>query len=52
MAPRILIFSIAIGAEPSFQLKFIAVPTFFGQIYSLLNGVYGQGRIKSVENIL
>ena len=38
MAPRILIFSIAIGADNSFYVKSIATyaPTFFGYIISVL----------------
>ena len=38
MAPRILIFLIAIGADNSFYVKFIAtyVPTFFEYIISVL----------------
>ena len=37
-APRILIFSIAMGADNSFYVKFIATyaPTFFGYIISVL----------------
>ena len=38
MAPRILIFSIAMDADNSFYVKFIATyaPTFFGYIISVL----------------
>ena len=38
MAPRILIFSIAIGADNSIYVKSIATyaPTFFGYIISVL----------------
>ena len=38
MAPRILIFSIAMGADNSFYVKSIATyaPTFFGYIISVL----------------
>ena len=41
MAPKILIFSIAIGADYSFYVKFIAtrVPTFWGHIISVLVSV-------------
>ena len=40
-APRILIFSIAMGAEYLSYVKFIAteVPTFFGNIISVLTSV-------------
>ena len=40
-APRILIFSIAMGADYSFYLKFITTrgPTFFGYIISVLTSV-------------
>ena len=40
-APRILIFSIALGADYSFYMKFIATraPTFFGYIISVLASV-------------
>ena len=40
-APRILIFSIAMGAGYSFYVKFIATwaPTFFGYIISVLASV-------------
>ena len=42
MAPRILIFSIAMGADNSFYVKFIATfaPTFFRYIISVLAIVY------------
>ena len=42
MAPRILIFSIAMGTEHLSYVKFIAteVPTFFGNIISALTSVY------------
>ena len=38
MAPRILIFSIAMDVDNSFYVKFIATeaPTFFGYIISVL----------------
>ena len=41
MAHRIMIFSIAMGAEYSSDVKFIAteVPTFFWYIISVLAGV-------------
>ena len=41
-APRILIFSIAMDPDNSLYVKFIAtyVPTFFGCIISVLDGVY------------
>ena len=41
MAPRILIFSIAMGFDYSFYVKFIATwaPTFFGYIISVLVNV-------------
>ena len=41
MAPRILIFSIAMGANYSFYVKFIATfaLTFFGYIISVLANV-------------
>ena len=41
MAPRILIFSIAMGADYSFYVKFIATgaPTFFGHTISVLASV-------------
>ena len=44
MAPRILIFSIAMGADKLFYLKIIAtnVLTFFGYIISVLAIVLGQ----------
>ena len=40
-APRILIFSITMGADYSFYVKFIATraPTFFGYIISVLASV-------------
>ena len=40
-APRILIFSIAMDADYSFYMKFIATraPTFFGYIISVLANV-------------
>ena len=42
-APRNLIFSIAMGAEYLFYVKFIATraPTFFGYIISVLTNVQG-----------
>ena len=42
-APRILIFSIAMDADNSFYVKFIATeaPTFFGYIISVLASVCG-----------
>ena len=42
-APRILIFSIAMGARPSFQLKSIAIlaPAFFMHKKSFIATVYG-----------
>ena len=41
MASRILIFSIAMDADNSFDVKFIATeaPTFFGYIISVLDMV-------------
>ena len=41
IAPRILILSIAMGADYSFYVKFIATraPTFFGYIISVLTNV-------------
>ena len=48
MAPRILIFSIAMGADYSFYVKFIATeaPTFFGYIISVLAMVAGRPFFK------
>ena len=48
MAPRILIFSIAMGAEYLSYVKFIAtrVPTFFGYIISVLASVPIEYRSK------
>jgi hypothetical protein len=42
MAPRILIFSIAMNADSSFYVKFITTeaPTFFGYIISVLAMVF------------
>ena len=53
MAPRILTFSIAMGAEYSSYMKFIATeaPTFFGYIISVLasvNGVIGWKKYADV----
>ena len=56
-APRILIFSIAMGADYLFCVKFIATrgPTFFGYIISALasvRGVGGQKKTKSCQRSL
>ena len=44
MAPGILIFSIAMGADHSFFVKFIAIraPTFYGYIISVLVSVFSK----------
>ena len=48
MAPRILIFSIAMGADCSFYVKSIATyaPAFFGYNSSVLASVYKANEVE------